>query len=205
MESVVSCSAILWSVSTFTRFASSFALASAIVISLCAFAFAICAALRICSTLSIPMFSMVPTLSVNVWMLKFTTSIPSLAISGSMFARTLSATIWRFWTNSVIETVPIISRILPSRTCWTSLIRSCCFIPRSDSAARSSKSGREEILRLDTPSTLTLINSVVGTASDVFTSTCITLSEILSTLSKNGILQPALPIRILFLNGPEIM
>ena len=56
----------------------------------------------------------------------------------------------------------------------------------SKASARFSKSGSDEILTLATPSTVTLINSLVGTASVVFTSTCITRSESLSTRSKNG-------------------
>ena len=49
------------------------------------------------------------------------------------------------------------------------------------------------------------MNSLVGTASLVFTSTCMTLSDILSTLSKKGILQPALPMSMRRLPSPEIM
>ena len=56
-----------------------------------------------------------------------------------------------------------------------------------------------------TPSTVTLMNSFVGTASEVLTSTCMTFSESLSTRSKNGTRKPARPIRIRFFPMPVMM
>ena len=50
-----------------------------------------------------------------------------------------------------------------------------------------------------------LINSFVGTALAVLISTWIKLKGILSTLSSPGILNPALPIKVLCLNGPVII
>ena len=199
------CSAIFLSASTLMAFASCWALAVAMAMSRCAFALAICAFFRICSTLSIPMFSMVPAPSLKFWILKFTTSIPSFSISGTTFSVIFLATPCRSWTISFSPTEPTISRIFPSKTWVTRLISSACFIPSRDSAARFSNSGLEEILMFATPSTLTLINSLVGTASEVFTSTCMTLRDSLSTRSKKGTRQPARPIRILFFPRPEII
>ena len=142
-----------------------------------AFALAICAFLRICSTLSIPMFSMVPAASLKFWMLKLTTSIPSFSMSGTTFSVIFLATPWRSWTISFSPTEPTISRMLPSSTCVTSVTISARVLPSSASAARLSSSGSEEILTLATPSTDTLINSLVGTASVVLTSTCMTPRE----------------------------
>ena len=160
-----------------------------------AFALAIWAFLRICSTLSMPMFSMVPAFSRKFWILKFTTSMPSFCISGTTFSVIFLATPWRSCTISFRPTEPTISRMLPSSTCVTMAISWGCFMPSSDSAARVSSAGSEEIFTLATPSTITLMNSLVGTASLVFTSTVITCSDSLSTRSRKGILQPALPNR----------
>ena len=170
-----------------------------------ALALAIWAFLRICSTLSIPMFSMVPALSLKFWILKFTTSMPSLRMSGTTFSVIFFATPCRSWTISFSPTEPTISRMLPSSTWVTMLISSGWRIPSRDSAARFNSSASEEILILATPSTTTLMNSLVGTASLVFTSTCITRRDNLSTRSKNGMRQPALPMRIRFLPSPEMM
>ena len=95
--------------------------------------------------------------------------------------------------------------MLPSRTCVTRATRSDCFIPRSASAARFKSSGSEDIFIFATPSTVTFMNSFVGTASDVFTSTCITRRESLSTRVKKGILHPARPISMRFFPRPEMM
>ncbi len=56
-----------------------------------------------------------------------------------------------------------------------------------------------------TPSTLTLMNSLVGTASVVLTSTFMTCRDSLSTRSKNGTRQPALPINMRLWRRPEMM
>ena len=95
--------------------------------------------------------------------------------------------------------------MLPSSTCVTRLTSSFWLFPSNASAARLRRRGSDDILMLATPSTFTFINSLVGTASLVFTSTCITLSDNLSTRSKNNSLHPALPIRILRFPLPEIM
>ena len=71
-----------------------------------------------------------------------------------------------------------------------------CPMLRSASAARSSSFGSEEILMFATPSTVTLMNSFVGTASLVLTSTCMTRSDSLSSRSKKGMRKPARPMRI---------
>ena len=78
-------------------------------------------------------------------------------------------------------------------------------MPSRLSAARSSSLGSEDTFTLATPSTITLMNSLVGTASLVFTSTVITCRDSLSTLSRKGMRHPALPIRIRRLPRPEIM
>ena len=148
---------------------------------------------------------MVPALSLKFWMLKFTTSMPSLRISGTTFSVIFLATPCRSWTISFRPTEPTISRILPSSTWVTMLMSSVCRIPSRDSAARFKSSGSEEILMLATPSTTTLMNSLVGTASLVFTSTCITRRDSLSIRSKKGMRQPALPMRMRFLPRPEMM
>ena len=202
--SSVFCSAIIFSVATLTALASCCALAVAIEISRWAFALAIWAFLRICSTLSIPIFSMVPAASLKFWILKFTTSMPSFCISGTTFWVIFFATPCRSCTISLSPTEPTISRMLPSNTCVTRLISSGCRMPSSASAARLSSSGSEEILMFATPSTETLMNSLVGTASEVFTSTCITRRESLSTRSKKGTRHPALPIRMRFFPSPEM-
>ena len=84
-------------------------------------------------------------------------------------------------------------------------ISSFCFMPKSASAARVSSTGSLDTLTLATPSTMTLMNSLVGTASLVLTSTVMTCNESLSTRSRNGMRQPALPIRMRFLPMPEMM
>ena len=138
-------------------------------------------------------------------MLKLTTSMPSFSMSGTTFSVIFRATPWRSCTISLSPTEPTISRMLPSSTCVTSVTIASGRNPSRDSAARFNSSGLLEILMLATPSTLTLMNSLVGTASDVFTSTCITLSGSLSIRSKNGKRQPAFPIRILRFPRPEMI
>ena len=124
-------------------------------------------------------------------MLKFTSSMPSLPISGITFSWTLVATPFLSWTSSRMPTVPTISLILPSRTCLTCSMSSFSPIPSVASNALSRSSGSLLILRFATPSTLMLINSCVGIGSRVLMSTWNTLSDKRSFLCKNGILHPA--------------
>ena len=170
-----------------------------------ALALAIWAFLRICSTLSIPMFSMVPALSRKFWMLKFTSSMPSLAMSGMTFSDTFLATPCRSCTISLRPTEPTISRMLPSSTWVTMAISWLRSMLSRLSAAFSRSLGSEDIFTLATPSTMTLINSLVGTASEVLTSTVSTCRESTSTLSRKGIRQPALPIRMRRRPMPEMI
>ena len=170
-----------------------------------ALALAIWAFLRICSTLSMPMFSMVPAPSLKFWMLKFTTSSPSLRMSGTTFSVIFRATPCRSWTISLRPTEPTISRMLPSSTWVTRPTSSSGRLPSRASAASLRSSGSELIFTLATPSTVTLMNSLVGTASLVFTSTCMMRRESLSTRSKKGTRHPALPMRMRLRPRPEMM
>ena len=170
-----------------------------------ALAFAIAASLEICEILSIPKFSITWLLSEKFWILKLTSSRPNLDISGITFSLTASATPFLSWTSCLIPTVPIISRILPSRTCLTCSIKSSWPIPKVASNALSSNSGSLETFKLATPSTLILINSFVGMDSRVLMSTWKTFKDNLSFLCKNGSLQPAFPLKIFLLPAPEII
>ena len=190
---------------TSASLASCCALALAMLTSLSAFALAIAASLEIWEMLSIPKFSMTLFLSEKFWILKLTSSIPNLPISGMTFSWTLVATPFLSWTSSLIPTVPTISLILPSSTCLTCSIKSSCDIPNVASKALSKSSGSELIFKLATPSTLILMNSCVGIGSLVLMSTWNTFKERRSFLCKKGILQPAFPLKIFLLPRPEII
>ena len=126
-------------------------------------------------------------------------------MSGTTFSVIFFATPWRSWTISFRPTEPTISRMLPSSTWVTRPTSSSWRLPSRLSAASFRSSGSLLIFTLATPSTLTLMNSLVGTASVVRTSTCITRRDSLSTRSKKGTRQPARPMRMRFLPRPEMM
>ena len=78
-------------------------------------------------------------------------------------------------------------------------------MPRVASNALSRSAGSLEIFKLATPSTLMLMNSLVGMDSRVLISTWKTFNDNLSFLCKKGNFQPACPLKIFLFPKPEII
>ena len=156
--------------------------------------------------LSAPRSLIKPFSSVTFWILHERISIPSLSISFDAFIITWSENESLSVLITFNDKVPMISRILPWRESWRSSAISPGFLFKKFFAASLIPSVVGLILTFATASTFTLMKSFVGTDCSVLISTVICPRYSLSILSKNGILMPARPIRILLsFFKPEIM
>ena len=145
----------------------------AIAISRSAWALAMAASFLIREVLSAPRSLMRPFSSVTFWMLQERISIPSLSMSLDALDITWSEKESRSVLISFKESVPMISRILPWRESWRSIVISMAFLFKKFLAASLMPSAVGEIRTLATASTLTLIKSLVGTDCSVLISTVI--------------------------------
>ena len=194
--------------SAFTRASLASLSASAFFIStsLSASAFAIAASFLIFAVLSIPMFLIRSLSSSTFCILHDIISIPNFFMSTDAFS-------WTWLPNSslLLQTplkvsVPIISRILPCKESCKSCVISCSDLFKKFFIASFISKGSDETLTFATASTFILIKSIVGIYPSVFISTVICFNNSLSSLSKNGIRIPALPINIFgCLLKPEII
>ena len=103
------------------------------------------------------------------------------------------ANLSRFWTRSAMVIWPIISRMLPSSTCWAMAMIFSGVQLSICSAAVAIDTSSEPILMLATPSTITAMYSCEGTGCVVRISTCMMPRLRLSTRSIKGITKVAPP------------